>query len=151
MAGPAGEAGQQIAERLSGAFHARRHNAGRDHRRLEQTQVVAREIENLSNRADLHAGLEIGADQAQHRLVNDAEPGFDGRLRCAQAPHAQVNRDVEHAGAFREIHPEKEDVAPTAVAQVHADRRGLTQDGKRLAGGVARQQFGANTNGASSG
>ena len=46
--------------------------------------------------------LQVHADQAQHRLIDDAKPRFHGRLRGAGAAHAQVNRDVEHAGAFRE-------------------------------------------------
>ena len=49
MAGPAGEARQQIGERLGGAFHARRDDAGGDHRRFEQAQVVAGEIEDFGD------------------------------------------------------------------------------------------------------
>ena len=59
----------------------------------------------------------------------------------AGAAHGQVDRDVEHARAFREVHAQEEDVAPAAVRQVHAHGRGFAQDGVERAAS-ARQQFG---------
>ncbi len=57
---------------------------------------------------------------------------------------AQVDGNVQNPCAFGIIHPQKEDIAPPAMAQVHAHRGGLTQDGEELVLGLAIQQFGAN-------
>ena len=75
--------------------------------------------------------LQIDAGQAQHRLVDHAEPGFHGRLGRACAAHAQVDGDIQHARAFGIIHAQEKNVAPAAVRQVHADRRGFAQDGEQ--------------------
>ena len=55
--GSAGQMGQNLGQRLSGAFHARRHDAGSNHRGLQQAQVVAGEIENLGDGGDFGAAL----------------------------------------------------------------------------------------------
>ena len=103
-----------------------------------------RKIENFGNRGELSAGLKVNANQAQDRLIDDAEPGFHGRLGRARAAHAQVDGNVEHAGAFGKVHPQKENIAPPAMAQVHADRRGLAQDREEIVRGRACEEFGAN-------
>jgi hypothetical protein len=58
----------------------------------------------------------------------------------------EVDGDVEDAGALGIIHAEEEDVAPAAMAEVHADgvrsrRMGID------AGGIARSQFGPDAEG----
>ena len=117
-----------------GAFHARRHDAGGDHGGLQQAQVIAREIEDLGDRGDVGRGLEIDADQAQHRLVDDAEVRFDRRLGARRRPRTrEIDRDVQDPRALGKVHAEEEDVAPAAVRQVHADGRGLAQDRERPA------------------
>ena len=126
------------------AFHAGRHQAAGDDRGLEQPEVVAREIEDLGHGRDFGDGPQIHADQAQHRPVDDPQPGFHGRLRRGRAgvaAHAEIDGNVEDARAFREIHAEEKDVAPAAVAEVHADGRTLAEDAEET--GVAPQQFGA--------
>ena len=77
---------EHIGQRLARAFHAGRHDAGGDHRRFQQAQIIAREIENFGQCGDLRRRLQIDAGQAQHRLVDHAQPGFDRRLRRAVAP-----------------------------------------------------------------
>ena len=42
-------AASRFGERLLAAFHARRHDAGGDHGRLEQAQVIAGEIEDFGD------------------------------------------------------------------------------------------------------
>ena len=137
VAGLAGEPREQVGERLGGAFHARRHDAAGDHGGLQQAQIVAREIEDLGDRGDVGRGLQVDAGEAQHGLIDDAEVGLHRRLRHGirrgRAAHGEIDGDVQHARAFGEIHAEEEDVAPAAVGQVHADGRGLAQDGEEPA------------------
>ena len=80
-AGRAGELGEQVGERLLGAFHARRNDAGGDDAGLQQAEIVAGEIEDFGQSGDVGGGAEIDAGQAEHRFVDDAEIGFDRRLR----------------------------------------------------------------------
>ena len=144
VAGATGQVGKDIAKRLSRALHSRRHDAGGDHRGLEQPQIVMGKVENFRNRAEVRAALQVDARQAQHGLIDDAEPGLHGRLGSARAAHAQIDGNVEHARALGEIHSQKEDVAPAAVAQVHAHRSGLLQNRKEVVGCLALQKFGVN-------
>ena len=58
-----------------------RNHARRDHRRLEQPEIVPPKIKQLLQVGDLRAGIEIHAHQADDGPVNDAQVGFDGRLR----------------------------------------------------------------------
>ena len=51
--GPPSQRRQQLGQRLARAFHARRHDARGDHRRLQQPQIIAREIEHFGKRRDL--------------------------------------------------------------------------------------------------
>ena len=115
---------------------------GRDHRRLEQAQIILGEIEHFRQLRDVRRRPEIDADQAQHRLVDHAQIDFDGRpwARIAAA-HAQVDRDIEDPRAFGIIHAQEENVAPGAVGQVHAHRRSLAQDRERAVRRSRRQQF----------
>ncbi len=53
----AGEPRQHIGQRLGGAFHARRHDAGGDHRGFQQPQIIAREIEDLGDATDVRRWL----------------------------------------------------------------------------------------------
>ena len=66
VAGAAGEHRQDIGQRLAGAFHARRHDAGGDHGGFQQPEIIAREIEDLGERGDFGGGLQIDAGEAQH-------------------------------------------------------------------------------------
>ena len=151
VARPANQVGQDVAERLGGAFQSRRHNSRGYHRRLEQPQVIVRKIENLGNRAQFGARLKVHTHQAQDGLVDDAEPCFHGRLGGALTAHGKVDGDVQHARPFREIHAQEENIAPPAVAQVHTHRRGLTQDGEGISGVSRVRSSGRMRSGASSG
>ena len=146
MTGAAGQMGQHVAKRLRRPFHTGRNKAGSNDGRLQQAQVVMRKIENFGNRSEFDSALEIDAHQAQHRLVDDTQPRFHRGLGSTRTAHAQVDGDVQHARAFGEVHAQKENVAPAAVAQVHADRCGFPQNRKEAAG-VALEQFGANPEG----
>ena len=139
----AGQRCQQLFQRFGGAFHARRDNARSDYGRLQQPQVIAREIEDLGHGRDFDAGLQIDAHEAQHRPVDHAKVGFHrwpGRIRPGAA-HGEIDGDVQHARAFRKIHPQKEDVAPAAMRQVHAHRRGFAEDGEERVRGPPRKHL----------
>ena len=60
---------------------------------------------------------------------------------------AQVDRYIEHPGAFREVHPEEEDVAPAAMGQVHPYGGALAQDRMRRVAAAPPQQFGPDPKG----
>ena len=125
--------GQHVGQRLAGAFQPGRNDAGGDHGRLEQPEIVLGEIEDVGQGGDVGLALQVDARQAEHRLVDDAEPGLDRRLRLGvAAADAQVDRDVQHACPLGKIHAQEEDVAPAAVREVHADRRPLDEDRKGL-------------------
>ena len=143
VSGPAHQPGQQLRKRLRGAFHARRDDARSDHGRLEQAQVIAGEIEDFGDGGDFGGGLQIDARQAQNRLVDHPEVGFHRRLGRvpAGAAHAEIDGDVQHPRAFGKIHPQEEDVAPSAVRQVHAHGRGFAQNRKQRIGLPSRQQL----------
>ena len=70
-------------EPLLGAFHARRHDAGGDHRGLEQAQVIAREIENLGE------GGDVGGGARGPRWPGAARAG---RSRAGALPRAAARR-----------------------------------------------------------
>ena len=53
VAGLAGQAREQVGERLRGALHARRHDAGGDDGGLQQAEIVAREIEDFGDGGDV--------------------------------------------------------------------------------------------------
>ena len=144
MARPARQLGEEVGQRLGGALHPRRHDAGCDYGGLQQSQIIACEVENFGDGGDFGSGLEIHAGQPENRLVDHAKVGFHRRFgigRTALAADAQIDRHVEHARAFGEIHAQEKDVAPRAVGEVHAHRRGLEQDRKERLGGVASQEF----------
>ena len=137
--------GEQVRQLLAGAFNARRHDARRDDRRLEQAQIIAGEIEHLGELADVRAGAQVDAGQAQNRFVNDAQIGFHRRARRGvPAMHAQIDGNIQHPRAFGKIHAQEKNVAPAAVAEVHAHRRALAQN-RVAAIGIAPQQFRAQT------
>ena len=141
MAGLGREARQEVRQRLRCAFHAGRHDSARDHGGLQQSKVVAGEIEEFGKGSNLGGSLQIHADQAEHGLIDHAEPGFNRRR--GRPTHGQVDRDIENASAFGEIHPQKENVAPSTVSQIHADRRSLVQDGEQRRTRAGIQKFGA--------
>ena len=126
---------------MTAALDAGRHDAGRDDRRLEQPEVIAREVKHLRQARDVRPGAEIHAQQPQHRLVDHTQPGLHRRLRDRIAPmHSQVDGHVEHLRPLGKIHSQEEDVAPAAMRKVHADRGALAQD-RAGAVGRALQQF----------
>ena len=101
-------------------------------------------------RSDFGGGLKIDAGQAQDRLIDDAEPRFNWRLRLPafdgvawtrhhSRAHGEIDRHVEDARAFGEVHAEEENVAPAAVGEVHADGRRLAQNRKRVRSRAAQQ------------
>ena len=125
---------QQVRQRLAGALDPRRHDARGDDRGLQQAQVILRKVEHLAQGRDLGRGAQVHTDEPQHGLVDDPEVGLDGRphLRGAVRPaHAEVDGDVQHPGALREVHAQEENVAPAAVGQVHPHRRRLVEDGEQ--------------------
>ena len=125
---------------FAGAFHPRRDDARGDDGGFEQAQVVAGVVEDLGEVGDFGDGAEVDAHQPQQRFVDDADVGFDGRARFGiAAMHRQIDGDVEDARAFREVHPQEEDVAPAAVREVHADGRGFVEDGEQPFGGALQQ------------
>ena len=124
-----GKAGEEILQPFAAALHARGNDPRGDDGRLEKTEVVACIVEDLAQIADLGRGFQVHAGETQNGLVDHPEVGLHRRLRLRiAAVHGQVDRNVHHPGAFRIIHAEKEDVAPRAVAQVHADRGLLVQE-----------------------
>jgi hypothetical protein len=83
---------QQLVEGSSTAFHAGRHDAGRDYGRFEQAQVVAREIEGFVDLLQFGLRAQIDADQPQDRPVDHTQVGGNGGPRCVVAtPHCQVD------------------------------------------------------------
>ena len=131
---------QQVARAAARAFDTRRHEARRDHRRLEQPEIVAAEIEHLRQIADFGAGFQIDADQPDHGAVDHAQIRFDGRLRRLARPIRGRRDQWTRSGRapLGIIHAEEEDVAPAAVGQVHAHRRGFVQNRERTAAGALR-------------
>ena len=83
VAGFSGEAGQQTGQRFGGTFDAGRHDAAGDDARFEQTEIIAGEVEDFGDGRDVGGSAQIDAGQADHRLVDDAEPSFDRRLGLA--------------------------------------------------------------------
>ncbi len=124
-----GKLRQQVGQALLRPFHAGRNQAGRDQRRLEQAKVIPREVEHLGQAGDLGPSAQVDAGEAQHGFVDHPQVRLHGRAgRAVAAADAEIDRDVEDASAFGEIHAEEEDVAPRAVRQVHAHGRRLAQD-----------------------
>jgi len=127
-----------------------RDESRRDHRSLEQPGVVAREVEHLGDRRHFGNRVEIDADQSEDRPIDDSKMTFDHSKmtfdrrpdRGVSAAHAEIDRDVQNSSPLGKVHPEKEDVAPRAVREIHPDRRPFGEDRKRLAV-AALQQFGA--------
>mgnify|MGYP007053436359 CR=1 FL=1 len=60
---------------------------------------------------------------------------------------AEIDGNIEDAGALGEIHPEEKDIAPAAVGEVHADGGELAQERIGGGGGFAGEQFGADAEG----
>ena len=144
----ADELGQHVGQRLARAFQPGRNDAGGDHGRLEEPQVVLGEVEDVGQGGDVGLALQVDACEAEDGLIDDAEPGLDGRLRLGvAATDAQVDRDVEHAGPLGKIHAQKEDVAPAAVREVHADRGPFDEDGEGVFRSGAASQGGADFQG----
>ena len=129
MPGPPCQAFQQVAQRLRCAFNPWRNQAAGNNSGLQQPQIIARKIKHFRNGGDCNAGIQIHAHQSQQWLVDDAQIGFHRRFwRLVGTPtHLQINRDVQYARPFREVHAEKENVTPAAMRQVHPHRRCLFQ------------------------
>ena len=133
---------EQFSERLARAFDARRNNAGRDHGRLEQAEVVFREVKDVAQRADVGRRAEIDGCQAQHRLIDDPQPCADRRAWSGiAAMDAEIDGDVDDLGALGEIHAEEENVGPRRVRQVHAHGGQFAED-RESAVGAALEQLG---------
>ena len=138
------DAFEQRAKTLSRAFNARRHEARRDDSGFEQSEIILRKVENFGEFRDVRRRAEINAGQSQHRFLDHAQVGFNRRTwRGVAAMHAEINRDIQHARAFGEIHAEEKDVAPRTVRQVHAHGRAFAENRIRA---VRRtlEQLGAN-------
>jgi hypothetical protein len=130
------------SETLAGALDARRHDAAGDDRRLEQAEIVLREIEHLVEAGNLRGAAEVHAGEAQHRLLDHAQAGLDRRgWFPVAAVHGEIDRNVEHFGALGIVHAEEEDITPAAMREVHADRGALAQDGIKSARGIAPKKF----------
>src|SRR5437762_7505279 len=85
--------------------------------------------------AYIGVSAEVNTHQTQDLLVNGAKISFDRRTRLGiAAMDRQINGDVEHFGAFREIHSKKKNVAPTAMGEIHAYGGALAQNRIRAVG-----------------
>ncbi len=60
--------------------------------------------------------------------------------RSVAPVHSQVDRDVQDPRAFGKIHPQEEDVGPSAVREVQPHRRPLDQDRKQRPVRLAQQE-----------
>ena len=138
------ELAEEIGERLIGAFQTGGDDAGGDDGRFEEAEIVAAEVEHLLEFVDFDAGVEVDTDEPDDRPIDDAEVGFDGRLGALGSVKGEVDGDIEDAGPLGQVHAEEENVAPAAVAEVHADRGGFMQDGSGRAGRCG-QEFAAET------
>ncbi len=132
---------QDHAQVVTSALERRRDQPRGDHARLDQTEVVVAEVEQLVERRHVLAGVQIHAGQTQERLGEDAAVRLDGRARLRIAPEdAEIDRQVQDPRAFGEIHAQEEDIGPAAVRQVKPHRRALDQDRKEAVGSVTLQQ-----------
>ncbi len=124
---------QQRFDRLVASLEPRRDESRCDHRSLEQSGVVAGEVEHLGDRRHFGDRTEIDADQSEDRPIDDSQVTLDRRTnRSVSAAHAEIDRDVQDASPFGKVHPEKEDVAPGAVRKVHPDRSPFGEDRIRI-------------------
>ena len=139
----AGQRGQNVGQRLARPFQSRRDDAGGDDSGFEQSQIVARKIEDLSQGRDVGGGIEVDAGEAKYWLVDRPEEHIDGwlRTRFGGTAQGQIDGDVEHPRAFRVIHAEEKDIAPAAVAEVHANRGRFAEDRKSAAPAGTVEQF----------
>lgn len=139
--------GEQFGKTLSAAFDSRRDDSAGDDGGFEQSEIILGKVEHFGELGDFGGGAEVDGGQSQDRVVDDTEEGLDGRAWGGiEAMDGEVDRDIEHASAFGEIHAEEEDVAPAGVAEVHADGGLFAEDGVD-AGGVAACEFGADAEG----
>src|SRR5208283_2699762 len=132
MAGQSDEAIEQRFERFGGTFEAGRDEPGRDDGGFEQAEVILREVEDFGDGADVGAAAQVDAGEAEHGFIDDAEVGFDRGTRGCRAgsTDAEIDRDIQNARALRKIHTEEEDIAPAAMAEIHADGGSFGQDRK---------------------
>ena len=139
----AGDLGEQFGQALAAAFDARGDDAAGDDGGFEQAEIILGEIEHFGELSDFGGGTEVDAGQAEDGVIDDAEEGFDGRTgRGIAAMDGEIDGDVEDASALRVIHAEEEDVAPAAVAEVHAHRGAFAEDGIETSR-VAPEQLGS--------
>ena len=117
----------------AGRVRRARGAAGRgDDGGFQETEVVAAEIEDLVEGGGARGGLEVDAGEADDGFVDDAKIGFDRRAgRGVAAVDAEIDGNIEDAGALGEIHAEKKDVGPAAVREVHAHGREFAEEGMR--------------------
>ncbi len=145
---------QQVAQRLPCAFDAGRHDAGSDHRRLEQAEIVLGEVEHLVQRRDLGGRVQVHAHQAQHGLVDHAEVGLDGRPRrrlLAAPAHAQVHRNIEHARSGKSMPRKKMSLHPLCVRSMRTGVASCRMGYKPWLGGVRCNSSGRTRSGWSAG
>src|SRR5439155_9488025 len=112
----ADDAREQFGQILAGTFNAWGNDAAGDDGGFKQTEIVFGEIKNVGQVRDVGRSAEVNAGQAQEGFVDGAQVRFHGRFGGGVASvHGQVNRDIQHSGAFGIIHGQKEDVAPAAM------------------------------------
>ncbi len=129
-------------------FERRGYEARGDDARLEQTEIVVAEIEQVPQVGHVLGGAQVYAGQTQQWLGDNPDIGFDGRPRTAVASvYAQVNRDVQNARALGIVHAQKKDIRPAAVAEIKADRRCLCQDGIEPFAGFETHHLGVDAQG----
>ena len=106
------------------SLHTRGHDPGRDHRRLQEAEIVAGKIKHLREIGDLGRCAQVHAREPQHGFVDHPQVGFDRRLwgRIATM-YGEVDRHVEHPRPLGKVHPEEEDVAPPGMREIHPDGR----------------------------
>ena len=125
----AGEPRQQVGQRLRRAFHARRHDARSDHRGFQQAQVIAREIENLGDRARSPRWppdrRSPGAAPAGRSRGNTLPPAAWGA--ASGAAHARSIEMFSTRAPSGKSMPRKKMSLQPLWRQVHAHRRGFAQ------------------------
>src|ERR1035438_1503137 len=126
------EALEQGSQGLCRSLDPCRNDTASDYTRFQQAEIVAGKVEDFGNGGDVGGSLQIDTGQPYYRLVNHPEPSFDWRLRMRKgltlSTDSEIDGYIDDTCPFREIHSKEENIAPSAVREVHADGRDLTQN-----------------------
>ena len=113
---------------MSRTLDSRRHDSGGNNGRFEQAQVIFSEIKNLPQTFDPGRCPQVHGPQSDHRLIDDSHLNLDRWSRLIlPTVGPKVYRDIENLCAFWIIHPQKKDIRPPCVGQVHPDGGSLAE------------------------